>query len=535
MRGSTHRLGAVAKRRADKASAGSRPLSFFLVVMPAGIKDDALWQKAKNALKQSWDTLENPWAAVMAKYKDLGGEASKEAEEACASGAMAQLMRGKEAVSMAGAENYISLREAKINRSARTITSILISEGCGNMRTRNFYTAEFIQDAAVKYNGARAYLNHASEAEYNNRPEGDIRELCGYYKNLSVTMIRDKQTGEMVKAVLGDLVFDESAAGDEGLAKAEAQIEYSRIFPDTTEEYCGLSICGSGKPGGQIDIAGQKWNRIVGVGKADSVDVVTRPARGGAFLALTESAGTLPHLSKEESTMIKDSMAILAQINTVTEKLAEAKTDAERATFKGELQALNKKLKEAAAKKDEEADDEDMSALKKLMPKDSDEADDVYEDRMKKIKAAAKGKESKTVTPSDISEAIASMSADDFRKKQPKLFEAIASRVRESQAEQGEDLKAVKAELREARIKLAVADDTKLATKLLTEAGVPAKFLSVGDLLGKTEEEMRREIERTQAMLAEAGGPTRIPSGGPVAKGSKLDAAINKLVEAAAA
>lgn len=503
--------------------------------MPAGIKDDALWQKAKKQLDSQWDSLEKPWAAVMARYKELGGEASSEAEEACTSGAMAQLMRGQESVSMAGAENYISLREAIVSRPSRTVRSILITEGPGNTRTKNFYTAEFIKDAAVKYNGARAYLNHASEAEYRERPEGDIRELCGYYKNLSVTQVRDKQSGALVLAVIGDLVCDESNAGNEALAKAEAQVEYSKIFPDTTEEYCGLSICGSGKPGGQVDLKGQKWNRIIGVGQADSVDVVTRPARGGAFLALTESAGTLPHLPKEESNMLKKLMALMAEAQAATKEMSEAKTDAERTAAKGKLKAVEVQLAEAA-KDDAQGDDKDMSALKKLMPKGNEEADDVYEARLMKVKAAAKGKESVTVTTAqDIREAIAGLSPDDLRKNYPKLFEAVASRVRESVAEQGEDIKAIKAELRESKIKLQLAEDKDIATALLNESGVPAKFLSVGDLLGKTKEEMKREIERTKALIEGAGGgrATFVPGSAPIVSGGKLDSAVTKMLESA--
>lgn len=507
--------------------------------MPAGIKDDALWQKAKNALKSQWDSLDNPWAAVMAKYKDMGGEADKGAEEACSSGAMGQLMRGEESVSMDGAENYISLNEATVNRDSRTIRAILITEGPGNTRTKNFYTDEFIKDAAIKYNGARAYLNHASEAEYRERPEGDIRELCGYYKNLSVTNVVDKQSQQTVLAVVGDLVCDESNAGNEALAKAEAQIEYARIFPDTKEEYCGLSICGSGKPGGQVDINGQKWNRIIGVGQADSVDVVTRPARGGAFLALTESAGTLPHLPLEESNMLKEAMAVLAEITETTTKLTEAKTDAERHLLKTKLESLKVKLTEATKKKeaDPAADDdsagsdaEDVSALKKLMPKGNEEADDMYEARIAKVKAmmGKKGKES-------AAPALEGMGADELRKNHPKLFEAVASRVRESVAEQGEDLKAVKTELRESKIKMQVLQDKELATTLLNESGVPAKFLNVGDLIGKTESEMKREIERVKAIIESGSGRTHVPGSVPVAAGGKLDQALSRILESAKA
>jgi hypothetical protein len=505
--------------------------------MPAGIKNHDLWDKAKT--QAGPEQGDGYWAQVMTRYKALGGEASTEAEEACASGQMGQLLRAAAESDWRDSKpQFVSLREAQVDRKKRTVRCILITEGPGNLRDRNYYTADFIADAAKKYNGARAYLNHASEAEYKSRPEGDVRELCGFYRDTKVVAVRDKKTGEPVAAVEGTLVLDESRAGNDALAKVEAQLEYSKIFPDSAEEYCGLSISGSGVREGQAEIRGQKWNRIVGVGQADSVDVVTRPARGGAFLALTESAATAQHLPKEESTMLKKLMALTAELTEATKALGEAKTDAAREAAKTKIDTLNKQLRETAAtaeaddkKKSDEGDD-DMGALKKLLPKGSEEADDAYNERLAKVKAAAKGKESaEPIKKADIFEAIGDITADDLRKKAPRLFEAVASRVRESLAEQGEDIKAVKAELREAKIELQILRDKELATKLLSEAGVPTKLLSIGDLIGKGESEMRREIERVQAMVEAAGGRVAFPAG---AKGGQNKGGSSKLSESLA-
>jgi len=515
--------------------------------MPAGIKDDALWQKAKSQIQPNWDKMDEPWAAVMQRYKDMGGEASPEAEEACATGQMGQLMRAGEADGwQASHTKYASLREAAVDRSKRTVRCILITEGPGNLRDKNYYTADFVEDAAKKYNGARAYLNHASEAEYKNRPEGDIRELCGFYSDTKVVMVRDKQTGETVKAVEGTLHCDESEAGNNALAKAEAQVEYSKIFPDSPDEYCGLSISGSGVREGQAEIRGQKWNRIVGVGQADSVDVVTRPARGGAFLALTESAGKALHLPKQEATMLKKLMALTAELTEATKAMSEAKTEKQREAAKARITEANAKLKEAAEQaetdpalldkdtKDEEA--EGLDALKQLVPKMQDEEEAAYGERLAKVKAAMAPKPAEAKDPAK--ESVGDMTADQLRKKHPKLFEAVASRVRESQAEKGEDITAIKTELREAKTELLILKDEKLATKLLSEAGVPVKLLQVGDLIGKSEAEMKREIERVQGMLESAGGRSFFPQGaakGSVHKGlgAKLSESVAKVKQAA--
>lgn len=491
--------------------------------MPAGIKDAKLWNEAIAKVG------DKDWAGVLKAYKGMGGEADSEAEEACTSGQMGQLMRAGESW-QDEAQRFVSVHEAEVNSSKRQVRSILITEGPGNQRDKNYYTEEFIRDAAKKYEGARAYLNHASESEYKNRPEGDVRELCGFYRDLKVVSVRDKQTGETVAAVEGTLCLDESTAGKNALAKVEAQLMYDSIFPESPEEYCGLSISGSGVREGQADIKGQKWNRIVGVGQADSVDVVTRPARGGAFLALTESAGKATHLPKETVTMIKKLMAITAEITEATKSMSESKTDAERAVLKVKLEGLNKKLKEAseepvlddaakakaeeeaAAKAKAEADathpdaDKDMAMLKDLIPQMADEAEEAYSERMAKVKAAFAPKDD------TAPKATESMSVDKFRKENPRMFEAVAARVRESAAEKGEDIKAVKAELREAKTELQVIRDKDMASKLLSEAGVPSKFLSIGDLIGMDESQMKRQIERTKAIIEAASGRVVVPA-----------------------
>jgi ribosomal protein L15 len=104
--------------------------------------------------------------------------------------------------------------------------------------------------------------------------------------------------------------------------------------------------------------------------------------------------------------------------------------------------------------------------------------------------------------------------------------------VRESEAEKSDDIKAVKTELREAKAKLQLAEDKELATRLLSEAGVPVKLLQVGDLLGMTESEMKREIEKTQAMIEAAGGRVVIPAGakgGGSSKSAKLSESIKAM------
>lgn len=445
---------------------------------------------------------------------------------------------------------YNSLGEAKVNDDKREIKCILITEGPGNTVSKNYYTESFIKDVVAKYEGARAYLNHQTDQERRDRSEGDIRELCGFYHSLEAKRLRDPKTGRMVWGAVGILRCDETDAGREALAKGKAQIEYLEMFPESIDEYCGLSINGSGKDDGTVQVAGESWHKIVGVGMADSVDVVTRPARGGAFLALAESAGKAPTLTSGEDMKVRKVMALTAKISEATKKLTSATTDEARAAVESEIKKLNKQLqaagkamREAEAEEGaaddtadddaeeadedaedggaddaEEADEAAEADMKKLVPQMENEADDAYMARCSKIKAAFGGKKD-----DGAQESVRGLNADKLRKKFPKLFEAVASKVRRSLEGRMEDIsglkKAVK-QLSEANTgmetELTIIRSTRIAEKLLEAAQLPKNVLKVSTLVGMTESEMKTRIEETKAMIeAVAGGrPINLQRGG---------------------
>ena len=84
---------------------------------------------------------------------------------------------------------------------------VLITEGLGNLRNKNYYGPESVESAAEVYEGKRCYINHQDEAEAETLPERDIRDLAGYYKNLKVESIDGK------KACIGELHCDLSESG----------------------------------------------------------------------------------------------------------------------------------------------------------------------------------------------------------------------------------------------------------------------------------------------------------------------------------
>ena len=533
------------------------------------VADDSTWQKAKSAVKKNWSDYDQPYAVVAHVYQQMGGKVKGEAKPAECSAKDAAAWKGHEATATAATAaltrpgageakkgwTFQPLREAALDSSGkRVIKCILITEGPGNKVDRRFYTRQFIEDAAKKYEGARAFLNHQTDAEARERSEGDIKDQCGYYRGLNVQPTVDPETGKTVMGVFGDLNVDESAAGDETWAKAQAQMKYLQEFPGSTDVYVGLSINGGGIPGGNVMIEGQQWTQMVGVGSADSVDVVTRPARGGRFLALSESV-------KQELDMNKKLRVLIAKIGESNKKMGAEKDAGKKAILEAELVDLQAQLAREAEKappvaakadpeeseaeeaKEEEADEADedyngppMDDMKKKIPKQPDETDEEHEARIKDVHAAMTAKAEPA--ESEGKESVRGMTAAQLRVKHPALFQSVAESVRKNLGAQAGDVTTLKgrvreleSQLQESRVKERVLDDTQEAKQLLAEAKLPTKFLAVQDLIGMTKEEKRRRISQVQAVLEAATGGSYTRESGPRGGNgaNDLDAAIDKL------
>ena len=438
---------------------------------------------------------------------------------------------------------FTPLREAKVSTVGRTMKVILVTEGPGNKVDKNFYTKEFIADAAVKYEGKRAFLNHQTEAEREERSEGDIKDQFGSYRNLAVRQVTDPETGRQVDAVMGDVVCDESDAGDEALAKGAAQVRYAKENPDSKDVYAGLSINGGGIKSGTIEVNGEAWNKIVGVAQADSVDLVTRPARGGKILAITESA-------KTEVDMNKKLIKLMAALGKAQKALEAETNEAAKTLLEADIAGLQVKLTEASKKITVESEDEDegkedesedesddkseddadgdddsdgsddgdgkkappkipMDKLKKKIPKGPDESDKDHEARIKDIHAACTGGEAESAR-----EAFR-LTPKTLRNKFPAVFASVAESVRRSIGEERNDVKGLKAQVRaltESITRLStentVVRRTKMAEKLLESSRLPKHILSVDRLVRscESEQEMKDEIEYAKAILQEATG-----------------------------
>lgn len=476
----------------------------------------------------------------------MGALKLKKLTEANPGSAVAELVRAQSKNTSAFAA------EAAVSESDRSVEVIIISEGPGNEVDKNYYTPEAIASGVPLFEGARAFINHQTEAERGARPEQDVHQLCGFYKDCKLTTVNDPRQGKTVKALSATLVCDESEAGQLAFAKAKAQIVFSKLYPNSKDCYAGISVNTGGWQDGTIDIAGEEWAKIVAFEGVQSADIVTRPGRGGAFLRFAES------LRPEGLNNMKESEVKNAeQIKKLVLKLEESDK-----SVKAETNADKKKaLVEAAAKVREElrnlmeaetegevaGDDTgaagaghddaaaDMDLIKKLVPQHENESEADYGSRIDAIKGHFGKKDGEaeaeaiTEPAMDASAAPAPKAQEsgrmresavvaDFRKKSPNQYRAMMAALRESLGAERLDFKGVKEDNQRLRTEvgnLRLERDLAEAERQLVEAGIPPQYLAPADLVRLDESARTRTIERTKLMMESAGAQHVWSGNGP--------------------
>ncbi len=494
----------------------------------AFIRDEKLWSKAKAQAAKA-DKADD-YAYITGIYKQMGGGIGK--KEAQPASGFGQLMRCSRPVWATDDRLFESLRAGAFDDASRTVRVIIVSEGPGNLRDRNYYTAQAIRDGVKKFNGARSFINHQSREERASRPEQDVWDQAGYFKNTSLEKVQD-EAGKLVEAVGADLVFDDSEAGRAGYSKAKAAILYAQQFPNSQEVYAGLSINAAGVIAEDpLVIEGEDWNQVIGFEQVMSADVVTRPARGGRFQKLLESvAYESSNLSQSgESTMNKKKL--IASLREAKADLKEAKAEKDKkaiALLEAKVQEKTQALAEAelmeaedekeaddpAADKDAEEDDPADAALGmkkklgKLIPKAADESENEYESRLAKIKAAHSGKEEEAAEEAEKPKAKESLTMADLTRA---LESARASKPKELL----ESYKTMLAENRAMKLE-------KAATRLLEASELPEEILTVADLMEAGSvagmASMIARHERLMDKFTPAGNPERGSFGGRRASG----------------
>jgi hypothetical protein len=430
------------------------------------------------------------------------------ADEAVTSTSQAQVLRPQ---SKRKVESLVSLAEAVVDRKTRSVRCVVIREGGGNRRDRHWYGPEAIGKIAQLINGAKAHVNHPTEAEARARPEGDLWSLAGFWKD-----------GEVVEAngagaVMATLVCDTSEAGEAVLSKE---------FPTLEEVYAGISINGDGDTEPR-EINGEDWNYVVDVTELPRADVVTRPAREGKFLALVESIRSAnPKEAREMA-----NKAVKGELTKIAEATAALDEEQDPKKSVGVIEAAVAKLKalfkEAfPPKKDDDSEDEtEDEAKKKASEKCEDETEDESEDES----------EDEAMRADDAVDGKDGDDEDDEEepadKKGSKSVVHIKHEERRTQSEAAAEIRKLEKQLKETQ-----AENAKLTKRMaaievkeLVEAGLPEDFAkALQDLPAP-----QRKAMRSLASMIESnsGGFAGATARGTSAKESKPGDGFMKLLE----
>lgn len=155
------------------------------------------------------------------------------------------------------------------------IPVVIITEGPGNRRDRNLYTAAAIQSSAQVFEGVKCFLNHPSVSEERDRPERRVQDQAGWFSECRAEVVDGKA------CAVGNLNLSLNPAGKEqarGLIESERA--YQQQFPNGDNVFVGFSINAEGTSHEEV-IDGEPWHVVDAIAAAMSCDLVTFPARGG--------------------------------------------------------------------------------------------------------------------------------------------------------------------------------------------------------------------------------------------------------------
>lgn len=221
----------------------------------------------------------------------------------------------------------VLLSEATVQRLAErpSATVRLISPGWGSS---GYYSREVLQKAANRFRpGTLMFVNHPTDREEQERPEGDLRDLAG----VLVTSARWQDDPEP------------------GLYAEVKMLPPYRDLLREAAPYIGVSIRARGKAReGEAD--GRKGTIIEAIEDVLSVDWVTVPGRGGKVVDLYEAARRV-----EESETMEDDMP-----DTIELQEALSAAEAERDALRAEVERLRDELR---AVKVEQAVAQEVAAL----------------------------------------------------------------------------------------------------------------------------------------------------------------------------
>lgn len=255
---------------------------------PKGVNKDK-WERCILKVKKSGKDVD-PFAVCTAALES-DKYLSDKSIEAAISSVNGALLRGKKKECR---EAVFSIKEIQADEKGRQFFPVtIIAEGLGNLRDKNYYTADAIKSGPQVYEGKQAYYDHPSTTEDQEQPNRTINKLLGHYED-----IRAVQSKEGLWELQGKLFTIPGVSRADATEALEHAVNYKKKYPD--KDFIGISINGDGE-GESLDyddfikkfspppacmqklkqIEGQSLNAITKLSDAFSADVVTAPGAGG--------------------------------------------------------------------------------------------------------------------------------------------------------------------------------------------------------------------------------------------------------------
>jgi hypothetical protein len=445
--------------------------------------------------------------------------------EATSSGSVGALLR---ASARKGRGRFAEVAGSIGSVVGQDVDVVVIEGGPGNLGDRHWYTDQAVESGVLVFNGAKAFLNHASGQQMFDQPERTVEEEIGYYHSLR-TEVGAK--GRKILAGKLRLVAAESDRMKHLRALLGEAKGYAERFPDKV--LFGISINADGKDQpGEID--GEPWNVVSEFTEAFSADVVTFPAAGGEFRGQLEALREgMRRANKREAVAMKK---ILKAAQDAAEAMNTAKDDESRAEASTTLKAALMAMEFAMPDEDPEkvgkpTPGADEGAPVETQPR-AEAANEAEDEEAAKLKASISAKQG------ELREA-----ARTVEKDKPALAKSLEAQAvaLDGQLIDFSKIRAAKrkaeGEKRDAETKLALMKSRDLAIRLLSESKLPPNVLSAELLVGHTEADMRATIADRKALLetvrAEVaplrsiveGSGERVSLEGDRSPGSSIDAA----------
>lgn len=450
------------------------------------------------------------------------------------------LNKKKTRISLGG--TFSGLREVQVTQDEngkKTYKLILLREGKGNKSDRHYYSNKCINSPVTQqaFEGKPLFVNHLSEDDLRNRPEGDVKEIGGYHTQVHAEGDTLVSTFKPLKTPAGKFTtdfFDEC-------------LEYAKEYPG--QNLGGISINANGESiEGEVD--GEVWKIVDEIPEAISGDLVTLPGAGGMVVAreskrknavkaildemqgMVDKMGGIPQ-QKELSRMLKNAMSAVSGVAPEVKQEESMKTKSTRKKLtESEAEAKKKALHYVADTLDAKAKDNPNEAEAKMFGEMAKE--------YRSMAGTGSGEEEGDLTIThkgapDDGDGDADGGDGDSQTESEDEKESEEEKEKKKEAEDEQEAEEEKESMRKELVAVkAELHSLKLKTKL-AESGLPESWhksvtiMCAGKNDKQTDAVIEAEVLKYEHTLREVGGrmPVKAGSfGGDKITESKRDAVL---------